>query len=348
MSPRPSARPSCSGWPAPAASPGTWSAWAAAMPATRWSLHRAGVAGAGPHRWGRPFAGCRSVVVPARRGRRDRRGWGDWGLLARLWVAAELLTAGSEELAVSLRAAGAPSVRACEPYEGARERPSPFSAGTVSPLEHGELLVRVRARRLLGRVAEKCWVDGRRPSGRSWSARCCGHGGRRRGPAAGPLASSPATRGAVPSFVVMGLSYTSVVEAPLPEVFAWHGRPGALARLSPPWLPGKVVVEAGSLRDGQAVLAFPAGLRWVAQHRRERYDPPHSFVDEVTSLPFRALGWRHTHLLTEAGEAATRVADEVRTPVPARLLRAIFAYRHRQLADDLASHARGRSWRAAP
>jgi hypothetical protein len=85
---------------------------------------------------------------------------GDWGLLARLWVAAELLTAGSEELAVSLRAAGAPSVRACEPYEGARERPSPFSAGTVSPLEHGELLVRVRARRLLGRVARK--VLGRR------------------------------------------------------------------------------------------------------------------------------------------------------------------------------------------
>ena len=85
---------------------------------------------------------------------------GDWGLLARLWGAAELLTAGSEELAASLRAAGAPSVRACEPYEGARERPSPFSPGTVSPLEHGELLLRARARRLLGRMARK--VLGRR------------------------------------------------------------------------------------------------------------------------------------------------------------------------------------------
>ena len=52
----------------------------------------------------------------------------------------------------------------------------------------------------------------------------------------------------------MGISYSSVVGSPLAEVFAWHARPGALARLSPPWLPGKVVTEATSLRDGQAVL----------------------------------------------------------------------------------------------
>jgi uncharacterized protein (TIGR01777 family) len=146
----------------------------------------------------------------------------------------------------------------------------------------------------------------------------------------------------------MGFSYTSTVEAPLPEVFAWHGRPGALARLSPPWLPGKVVAEATSLRDGRAVLAFPGGLRWVAQHRPEGYDPPHRFVDEVTSMPFELFGWRHTHVFSEAGAGATRVADEVRTPVPAALLRSILAYRHRQLGDDLASHSRGRPWRAGP
>jgi hypothetical protein len=146
----------------------------------------------------------------------------------------------------------------------------------------------------------------------------------------------------------MAFSCSSVVEAPLSEVFAWHGRPGALARLSPPWLPGKVVAEASSLQDGQAVLAFPGGLRWVAQHRREGYDPPHSFVDEVTSQPFEVLGWRHTHVFSEAGEGSTRVADEVRTRMPGGLLRAMFAYRHRQLADDLASHARARSWRVGP
>jgi hypothetical protein len=146
----------------------------------------------------------------------------------------------------------------------------------------------------------------------------------------------------------MGISYSSVVEAPLAEVFAWHTRPGALARLSPPWLPGKVVSEASSLRDGQAVLRFPGGVRWVAQHRPDGYDPPHAFVDEVTSMPFTAFGWRHTHTFDEAGATATRTDDEVRAPVPASVLRPMFAYRHRQLAGDLASHARGRSWRAEP
>jgi len=32
------------------------------------------------------------------------------------------------------------------------------------------------------------------------------------------------------------------------------------------------------------------------------------------------------------------VTDRVATPIPARALRAMFAYRHRQLADDIATH----------
>ena len=119
-------------------------------------------------------------------------------------------------------------------------------------------------------------------------------------------------------------------------------------RLSPPWLPGKVVAESSSLEDGQAVLGFPGGLRWVAQHRPDGYDPPHSFVDEVTSAPFSLLGWRHTHRFSEESDSVTRITDEVRTPVPAGLLRPMFVYRHRQLADDLAVHARGRHWRPEP
>ena len=51
----------------------------------------------------------------------------------------------------------------------------------------------------------------------------------------------------------MGLTHTSVVDAPLGEVFAWHGRRGAIVRLMPPWTPMRVERESGSLRDGQAV-----------------------------------------------------------------------------------------------
>jgi uncharacterized protein (TIGR01777 family) len=142
----------------------------------------------------------------------------------------------------------------------------------------------------------------------------------------------------------MEFTYSSVVDAERAEVFAWHTRPGAMTRLVPPWQPVRVVREAGSLRDGQAVLGLPGGLRWVAAHQPGRYDPPRVFADSLESLPLSAvLPWRHTHQFSPAGERATLVTDVVDTPLPARMLRSMFVYRHRQLAGDLAALARARA-----
>jgi len=142
----------------------------------------------------------------------------------------------------------------------------------------------------------------------------------------------------------MGLTYSSVVDAGLADVFAWHARPGAIARLTPPWQPVRVVHEAGSLRDGRAVLGLPGGLRWVAAHQPGSYDPPNVFADSLASLPLSAvLPWRHTHQFSPVGERATLVTDVVDTPLPARALRSMFVYRHRQLAADLAALARART-----
>jgi uncharacterized protein len=141
----------------------------------------------------------------------------------------------------------------------------------------------------------------------------------------------------------MGIEYESVVGHPLAEVFAWHARPGAMRRLVPPWQPMKVLAETESLRDGRAVLGLPGGLRWVAQHDPAGYDPPHRFVDDLSSngpasWPARIVGrWRHTHEFSQVA-AGTRVYDRVDTSVPAAALRSTFVYRHRQLADDLAAH----------
>jgi uncharacterized protein len=140
----------------------------------------------------------------------------------------------------------------------------------------------------------------------------------------------------------MGQTYSSVIDAPLGEVFAWHTRRGAIIRLLPPWSPVRVEGEAGSVRDGQAVLRLPAGLRWVASHQPGGYDPPHQFTDVLTSQPLAAiLPWQHRHQFAPVGRA-TRVTDVVDTSLPARMLRPMFAYRHRQLADDLAAQARSR------
>ena len=140
----------------------------------------------------------------------------------------------------------------------------------------------------------------------------------------------------------MGLTYSSVVAAEPDEVFAWHSRPGAIMRLMPPWQPVRVAREAPSVRDGKAVLALPAGLRWVAGHDPASYDPPRQFADVLLPPLGDALRWRHTHRFTPADTGGTMVVDVVSTPVPSMVLRPMFAYRHRQLAADLAAHARAR------
>ena len=142
----------------------------------------------------------------------------------------------------------------------------------------------------------------------------------------------------------MSIRHSSVVQAPVDEVFAWFARPGAFVRLSPPWQPARLRSQSTSLADGCAVLQLPGGLTWVAQHDPEAYAPPHRFADRLvrrglSSLPVAAvLRWNHTHEFAEAGASQTQVIDRVDTPLGSRILRPMFVYRHQQLADDLASH----------
>ena len=86
----------------------------------------------------------------------------------------------------------------------------------------------------------------------------------------------------------------------------------------------------------------------------DAYDPPRRFVDSIgseglASLPVRlAVRWRHTHDFEELSGERTRVTDSVATPVPARALQAMFAYRHRQLEDDIAAHRRAAAQGLSP
>lgn len=141
----------------------------------------------------------------------------------------------------------------------------------------------------------------------------------------------------------MGIEHESHLDHPVDTVWDWHARPGAMPRLVPPWQPMTVVREAESLADGVAVLGLPGGLRWVARHDPSAYVPRSRFVDELSaqgpaSWPARLVGsWRHTHTFADVG-GRTRMHDRVETIVPEAALRSTFVYRHRQLADDLASH----------
>lgn len=151
-------------------------------------------------------------------------------------------------------------------------------------------------------------------------------------------------------------SRSSRIAAPVEDVFAWHERPGALERLSPPWERVTVEQPPTSLRIGTRVILRtgvlgPIGVRWVAEH--VGYDPPREFRDVQVSGPFAA--WDHRHRFAPEGEGSTRLDDEVayRLPLGAlgqaiagpavrRRVEAMFAYRHRVTADDLALHQRVR------
>ena len=136
------------------------------------------------------------------------------------------------------------------------------------------------------------------------------------------------------------------------EAFAWHERPGALERLTPPWASMTVEQPPASLRVGTRVILRtgigPVQPRWVAEHTV--YDPPHEFRDVQRSGPFAQ--WDHRHLFTDLPEGGTELTDEVTYRLPfGRLGEALagpiihpriarmFAYRHDRTRADLAAHA---------
>ena len=145
----------------------------------------------------------------------------------------------------------------------------------------------------------------------------------------------------------------SRVEAGASELFAWHERPGAFERLTPPWEPVHVVHRTGSIRDGdRTVLAMRAGpfrVRWVAEHRD--FQEGRRFRDVQIRGPFRR--WEHTHEVTPDGPQASFLEDRIEYelalsplsdwvagPIVRRKLDRMFTYRHEVTQGDLSVHGR--------
>jgi uncharacterized protein (TIGR01777 family) len=143
----------------------------------------------------------------------------------------------------------------------------------------------------------------------------------------------------------------SIIPAPVDEVFAWHERPGALERLSPPWDTPRVIRHTGGIRPGTEVTlkmkAGPIPYTWQARH--EDYQPNRFFSDIQIRGPFAV--WRHSHRFSPEADASTVYEDtiEYALPFPGRWfgftdriiqqkLNHIFRYRHATLAADLADH----------
>ncbi len=137
------------------------------------------------------------------------------------------------------------------------------------------------------------------------------------------------------------------------EVFAWHARPGAFQRLTPPWEPLEVVeLQGDGIHEGTRVVlrmrVGPVTLRWVARHTR--YIPGSLFQDVQESGPFAR--WIHTHRMWDEPAGSAVLEDEVEYALPVgalgrgvgggyarRRLERVFAYRHAVTREDLRRHA---------
>lgn len=142
-------------------------------------------------------------------------------------------------------------------------------------------------------------------------------------------------------------------EHPAAELFAWHTRPGALERLTPPWSGVTVVSRSGTVRDegSTVVLRMPAGpfgIHWVATHHD--YVEGRSFRDEQSSGPFAKWDHRHSVEPVSGGsELEDRIefrlplaplSTMVAAPLVRTMLEQTFAWRHRRTREDLDAHAR--------
>lgn len=140
------------------------------------------------------------------------------------------------------------------------------------------------------------------------------------------------------------------IDAPAQEVFAWHTRPGAFERLTPPWESVAVMERTGGVEDGSRVTLEmrlgPFPMRWVAEHRDYREGV--QFRDIQVQGPF--AHWEHTHRVEAVNQKVCYLEDRIEYALPLgglgqlfgggmvlRKLERLFDYRHRTTADDIAT-----------
>jgi uncharacterized protein (TIGR01777 family) len=130
-------------------------------------------------------------------------------------------------------------------------------------------------------------------------------------------------------------------------------RPGALERMSPPWIKVRVLERQGGIQDGgKVVLGIrqgPTDVRWEVRHTD--FEEGRLFRDEQVTGPFEA--WAHSHRFGEADDGGCFLEDEIEWTAPMgsagrlfaegfidRELDRLFRFRHARLRHDLTLHGR--------
>jgi ligand-binding SRPBCC domain-containing protein len=136
------------------------------------------------------------------------------------------------------------------------------------------------------------------------------------------------------------------IDLPRAEVFGFFSDAGNLEKITPSDLgfniltPQPIEMREGALIEYKLSLnGFP--LKWKTVI--SKWDPPHEFVDEQLSGPYKQ--WIHRHTFTELGPDKTLIEDEVKYRLPFEpfgdiahfivegQLKKIFDYREKAVRD---------------
>jgi uncharacterized protein (TIGR01777 family) len=151
------------------------------------------------------------------------------------------------------------------------------------------------------------------------------------------------------------VTYRSPLPVSSTEARAWHDRPGAFERLTPPWMDVQVAEEHGTTAPGDwkrlRVGVGPLRRDWTLEHQPlPETAGGIGFVDEQRHGPFRE--WRHEHRFVDVDRQSCLLEDRLAYRLPlgglgeavaGRQVKAqldeVFAFRHRRSQLDLRHHA---------
>lgn len=146
--------------------------------------------------------------------------------------------------------------------------------------------------------------------------------------------------------------YRSPMPVSAEELFAWHRRPNAFARITPPWENARLLEAPEPWGDGtrwiiRTQVLGPIAFRWVAEHFN--IIPDRQFCDRQIHGPFHS--WEHTHRFNPDGPTSL-LEDEIDYTLPLgwpgrmlagglirRRIDRMFAWRHWITRSDLERHA---------
>jgi uncharacterized protein len=150
-----------------------------------------------------------------------------------------------------------------------------------------------------------------------------------------------------PDMSLQQFSRSIRINRPAHEVFAWHARPGAFQRLTPPWERVQLLKHGGIGHGARAEIKTKIGplwTRWLVEHRDFAEDK--QFRDVMLEGPFKS--WEHLHTVEPDGAGACTLTDSIQYELPGgalgqlvagasvrRRLERMFAYRHEVTRADV-------------